>query len=103
VKSGGCSDGIIIGRKQLGDRFLQICSQQQRVAGSKDRSDLTEKVQIRRMAEISNGAAQKENQDALAPLPARSHFTKAFQIFTLKTDDTGRFNIGQFTLTQPES
>src|ERR1700683_5045 len=87
---------IVISGQQLRNRFLQVGSQQQRVAGNQNLAHFAKKLVSRGPVEISNRTAEEENQEMFALAPPCRYFLQAVQIRALESDDANSVHLTKF-------
>src|SRR5579862_614194 len=89
---------VIVGCQQLSSGFLQVGSQQQRISGLQYTPHLIEKLQARHAVKVTDGAAQKQNQQMLSRTAVCSYFMQAVEIFTLEAQNADAIDVAEFAL-----
>src|SRR4051812_47311991 len=93
VKRRRDTEGIVIGLDQLRNWLFQIRAEKHGIAAFQNHTYVPKKVDIRRMAEVADGAAEEQDQNPLAVAPAGSYFKQPVKIFPFQTDNADRIDV----------
>src|ERR1700722_9754853 len=74
VKRSSYAQFVIVGGQQLRARLHQVSAYQQRISRHKNAPNFGQKLNASGAVEISNRAAQKQNEEMLAGASVRGHF-----------------------------
>ena len=93
---------IVVGQHQSGNRLLKVGRQQQRIVFAQNRTHFAQKLLSGGPVEISNRAAQKQDEQFFVSAPPRRYFPQAVQIGAFKSHDAYRVHLAQFLLAAEE-
>ena len=99
IERGGDSNGIVVGREQLRERFFQIRAEQERIAGKQDAAHFGEEALGGVAIEIADRAAEKQHQQMIVLVAPGRGRQQTVQIGPLESDDADALDLAQFIFT----
>ena len=95
IKRGRNTDGIVVGTEQLLNGLEHVRAEEKRVAGKKNFADTAKKIRTGGAVEVTDVAAEEEDEEMLAGGAAGSDFTEAIEILALEADDADAVDVAK--------
>ena len=87
---------VVVSEQLQLDALLQVCAEQQRIAGTQKRPHLAQKLFARLAIEVADRTPKEQHQQVVLLLASFSHGAQPFQIRLLVADNAYEIDLSQF-------